>query len=181
MMKEKQDQIIPEENAQDSKEEDFASKIAPDAIDENEKMKQEIDQLKQGLLRVSADFDNFRKRTKAEKEQLADYAKTDLILELLPVLNVSNPSREIKSFLTGFEMIFKQLNDCLFQAGLKIIDCLGQPFNPEMHEGVMQVEDEEAPNNTVLEDLRTGYIFKGKVIRPSMVKVAKSTKPDSKE
>lgn len=140
-----------------------------------------IEELNQRILRISADFDNFRKRTRLEKEELAKYANANLVTELLPVidnfqraLDVKEPSSEIKGFLTGFEMIFKQLNEVLKQAGLETIDCVGKYFDPQKHDGVMQVEDDSVEDNTILEDLRTGYIFKDKVIRPSMVKVAKN-------
>lgn len=146
-----------------------------------EERQKEIEELNQRILRISADFDNFRKRTRLEKEELAKYANANLVTELLPVidnfqraLDVQEPSSEIKSFLKGFEMIFKQLNEVLKQAGLETIDCVGQAFDPQKHDGVMQVEDDSVEDNTILEDMRTGYIFKDKVIRPSMVKVAKN-------
>lgn len=151
--------------------------------DENElsKLQKENEELNQRLLRVSADFDNFRKRTRLEKEELAKYANSNLISELLPVLDnfqlaldIKEPNEEVKKFMTGMEMIHRQLLQVLEQAGLEAINAVGQNFDPQKHEAVMQVEDEEAPDNSVLEELRRGYMFKEKVIRPSMVKVAKN-------
>jgi len=180
-----------EENKTEAQEEIKETNEAQQSPEANEKkveeMQKEIEEINQRMLRISADFDNFRKRTRLEKEELAKYANAGLITELLPVidnfqraLDVKEPSSEIKNFLTGFEMIFKQLNEVLKRAGLENIDCVGKIFDPQQHDGVMQVEDDSVEENTILEELRTGYIFKDKVIRPSMVKVAKKTKQEVK-
>lgn len=184
-LQEKKDQEFFEENKEGQEEEITETnerEIPPEATDRKvEEMQREIEELNQRILRISADFDNFRRRTRTEKNELANFANANLVTELLPVidnfqraLDVKELSPEIKGFLTGFEMIFKQLNDVLKQSGLEVIDCVGKAFDPQKHDGVMQVEDDSVEDNTVLEDLRTGYMFKDKVIRPSMVKVAKN-------
>ena len=147
-----------------------------------EKLEKEIEDLNQRILRISADFDNFRKRTRAEKEEFFKYANANLICDLLPVidnfqraLEVKEPSAEIKGFLTGFEMIYRQLNQVLTQAGLEPIPAVGSDFDPQKHEAVMQVAESSVEDNIIIEELRTGYILKDKVLRPTMVKVAKNT------
>jgi molecular chaperone GrpE len=151
--------------------------------EENEvaRLKKENEELNQRMLRVAADFDNFRKRTRTEKEELAKYANSNLISGLLPVLDnfqlaldVKEPTEEVKKFMTGMEMIYRQLLQALEQAGLEAINAVGEDFDPQKHEAVMQVEDDQVPDNSIVEELRRGYMFKDKVIRPSMVKVAKN-------
>lgn len=167
----------PEESQEPSQEEESPATES----NEVERLKGEKDELNKRLMRVAADFDNFRKRTRTEKEELAKYANSNLISELLPVLDnfqraldIKEPSEEVKKFLAGMEMIYRQLFQVLNQAGLESIKAKGEVFDPEKHEAVMQVEDSSVPENTITEELRCGYIFKDRVIRPSMVKVAKN-------
>ncbi|WP_333871301.1 nucleotide exchange factor GrpE [Desulforamulus putei] len=130
-------------------------------------------------LRLQADYENLRRRTRQEREDLLKFGAEHLIKNLLPVLD--NFERALASagdggekFISGVEMIHRQLNDILSAEGLAPIPAKGEPFDPNLHEAVMQVEDTGEPENTVVEELRRGYYLKGKVIRPSMVKVAKS-------
>ncbi|WP_205516253.1 nucleotide exchange factor GrpE [Paenibacillus sp. SYP-B3998] len=146
----------------------------------------ELDQLRvqseenyQRLLRVQADFDNFRRRARAEKEDFAKYASLKLIEQLLPVVDnfdrALTSSKETKDFdglVKGLDMTFRQLDQLLGQEGLKPIESIGQPFNPEFHQAVMQVESDEHEEGIVVEELQKGYILKDKVIRPAMVKVS---------
>lgn len=148
---------------------------------EVESLRKEVEELNQRLLRVAADFDNFRKRTRTEKEDLAKYANSSLVADLLPVLDnfqraldVKEPSDEVKKFLTGVEMVYRQFLQILEQSGLQTIAAVGQTFDPQKHDAVMQVEDNTVPDNSILEELRCGYMYKDKVLRPSMVKVAKN-------
>ncbi|MFZ7103412.1 MAG: nucleotide exchange factor GrpE [Peptococcaceae bacterium] len=173
-----EEEIVDEqEQAPECPEQDTSSAEANEA----EQLKQEITELNQRLMRVAADFDNFRKRSRTEKEELAKYANSSLICELLPVLDnfqraleVKEPGGEVQKFLAGMEMIYRQLLQILTQSGLEPIKAVGELFNPEKHEAVMQLEDSSVPDNTVIEELRCGYIFKDRVVRPSMVKVAKN-------
>ncbi|WP_420795370.1 nucleotide exchange factor GrpE [Desulfofalx alkaliphila] len=130
------------------------------------------------LLRTQADFDNYRRRTKEEREQLIKYASESLIIELLPVLD--NFDRALGAadtpgddFAAGVKMIHRQLMEVLNKEGLEEIAAEGKEFDPMVHEAMMQVESDEHSENTVVEELRKGYTLKGKVIRPSLVKVAK--------
>ncbi|WP_322904905.1 nucleotide exchange factor GrpE [Paenibacillus campi] len=133
----------------------------------------------QRLLRAQADFDNFRRRTQKEKEELAKYASAQLITELIPVIDnferamATKPDHpELESFGKGVDMIFRQLSDVLKNAGLTTMETVGQPFNPEFHQAVMQVESDEYEEGTVVEELQKGYVLKDKVLRPAMVKVS---------
>ncbi|SHK79352.1 nucleotide exchange factor GrpE [Desulforamulus aeronauticus] len=129
-------------------------------------------------LRLQADYENLRRRTRQEREELLKYGSEQLIKNLLPVMD--NFARALNSagdggekFINGVEMIQRQLNDVLSNEGLAPIPALEEPFDPNLHDAVMQVEDSDQPENTVVEELLTGYYLKGKVIRHSMVKVAK--------
>ncbi|SMB90888.1 molecular chaperone GrpE [Desulfonispora thiosulfatigenes DSM 11270] len=142
----------------------------------------EVDELNQRLLRVSADFDNFKRRTREEKASILKYANEKLLIDTLPVLDnfqraidVKEPSEEVKKFIEGMDMIYRQLYEVLKKSGLSAIEAKGNEFNPELHDAVMQVENNEVPDNTVIEDLRAGYLYHDKVIRPSMVQVAKNS------
>lgn len=133
----------------------------------------------QKWLRAQADFDNFRKRTRAEKEEMAKYASLSVIEKLLPCMDnfdralaASRDNRDFDSLLKGLEMIYGQLNQLLEQEEVKPIEAVGTPFNPEFHQAVMQVESDEHEEGIVVEELQKGYMLKDKVIRPSMVKVS---------
>ncbi len=130
-------------------------------------------------LRAQADFDNFRRRTVKEKEELTQYASLKLITQLLPVmdnferaLQNGGESAETESFAKGVDMIYRQLSQVLEAEGLKPMEAVGQPFDPEMHQAIMQVESDEYEEGIVVEAIQTGYWLKDKVIRPAMVKVS---------
>ena len=149
-----------------------------ESMDETVSLKQTIEELQNKLLRTHADFDNYRKRTRLEKEESAKYAAARLIESLLPAydnlqraVNSSNEATNLESFQQGVEMVYRQIEQILTQEGLQQINAVGQPFNPELHQAVMQVETDEYESGIVVEELQTGYKFKDKVIRPSMVKV----------
>jgi len=138
-----------------------------------------VDEHQQRTLRTQADFDNFRKRTQKEKEELASYASMKLITQLLPIIDnferaiaASKESGDFESFSKGVDMIFRQFGQQLEQEGLQPIEAVGQPFNPEYHQAVMQVESDEHEEGIVVEELQKGYMLKDKVLRPSMVKVS---------
>lgn len=152
------------------------------AATETDRKEQELKEAEERFLRLMADFDNYRKRVQREKEEWFKYASMTLIEKLLPVIdnmeraldNLSQQGEEVQNFFAGVEMIYRQLLDVLQQAGLEAIEDLGTEFNPELHEAMMQVKAEEGQDdNQVVEVLRKGYCFKDRVLRPSMVKVAK--------
>lgn len=160
--------------------EEILNKVEQDNLEDGEltKLKEKYDLLQSKLLRTQADYDNFRKRTSLEKEELARYINGELIKELLPAcdnfdraLVASRENSNYDSLLKGIEMVYKQIKDILESNGLAEIDAIGKQFNPEYHQALMQVEhDGEA--GIVLEEIEKGFTYKGKVIRPSMVKVS---------
>ena len=131
------------------------------------------------LQRLQADFDNYRKRTQKERIELIKYASERLVVELLPVLDnfdravsAAKVNPDFTSFSQGVEMILRQMQTALSKEGLKAMEAVGQPFDPNLHEAVLRVDSEEHPENTVVEELQKGYYLKEKVLRPCMVKVS---------
>lgn len=146
---------------------------------EVQRLQQLADEHQQRLLRVQADYDNFRRRTVKEKEELAQYATSKLVTELLPVLDnferalaTAPAGADSEAFAKGVNMIFRQLEGVLKTEGLTAMETVGQPFNPEYHQAIMQVESEEHEEGIVTEEVQKGYLLKNKVLRPAMVKVS---------
>lgn len=143
-----------------------------------EQLEKEKEELHNRLLRVYADYDNFRRRTREEKERDAKYRAQSLVEDILPVLDnferaltVQTTNEESKSILQGMEMVYRQLLEALKKEGVSVIEAVGKPFDPNYHEAVMQVNEEGYESNIVVEELQKGYMLKDRVIRPSMVKV----------
>ncbi|GIP39581.1 nucleotide exchange factor GrpE [Paenibacillus sp. J31TS4] len=146
---------------------------------EIERLQQELEESRGRLIRAQADFDNFRKRTRLEKEDFAKYASFKLIEQLLPVVDnfdraiqTSRETRDFDGMLKGVEMTFRQLDQVLAQEGLAAMDAIGQPFDPDRHQAIMQVESDEYEEGIVVEEIQKGYMLKDKVLRPAMVKVS---------
>ena len=147
------------------------------------------------LLRASAEFDNYKKRSSREMEEFRKFANQSLIKEMLSVvdnlelaMNSSNGSKAIdKDLLQGLEMTHKEILKVFEKFNVKPIDAKGQPFDPTFHEAVMQEETNDSPKNTVINELQRGYMIHDRLLRPSMVVVAKpkesndSEKPPKKE
>lgn len=146
-----------------------------DAAQVLEELKNEFDNR---YKRLQADFDNFRRRTNQEKEQLSGFVKGNVLADLLPVLDnferaVQSPAEgDAKTFLDGFVMIHQNLMATLQKHGLEPIEAVGQPFDPNLHQAIMRVETDEYPEDTVVEVLQTGYTVDGRCIRPAMVKIS---------
>lgn len=139
----------------------------------------QIEELQDRLKRQMAEFDNFRKRTEKEKAAMYEIGAKDIIEKILPVLDnferglAAVPEDEKgSSFAEGIEKIYKQFVKTLEDAGVETIEAVGQQFDPNLHNAVMHVEDEEAGENIVVEEFMKGYMYKGSVVRHSMVKVA---------
>ncbi|MBQ7247348.1 MAG: nucleotide exchange factor GrpE [Lachnospiraceae bacterium] len=139
----------------------------------------QIDDLNDRLRRSLAEFDNYRKRTDAEKAARFDMGKRNVIEQILPVVDnfergLATLSEEQKEdpFVDGMDKTYRHLMSALEGLGVKPIEAVGQPFNPDFHNAVMHVEDEEQPANTVVEEFQKGYTMNGTVVRYSMVKVA---------
>lgn len=138
----------------------------------------EVEQLKERLLRQMAEFDNYKKRTGKEKNELYSRAKAETVEEMLPILD--NFERALQThaegcdetFVRGIEMIFTQLTGVMTKLGVEEIVAEGMPFDPDLHHAVQQVEDPEQESNTVCEVLQKGYRLGDRVIRHAMVVVA---------
>lgn len=144
-----------------------------------EEQRRLADENYQRYLRTQADFDNFRRRSRQEKEEFAKYAAAKLIEELLPVIDnfdralaVSKDNRDFDGLYKGVDMIYRQMDQVLVQEGLQPIESVGKPFNPEYHQAVMQVQSDEYEEGIVVEELQKGYMIKDKVLRVAMVKVS---------
>ncbi|HMM20187.1 MAG TPA: nucleotide exchange factor GrpE [Selenomonadales bacterium] len=144
--------------------------------DLDEKNRQ-AEELNGRLLRLQADFDNFRRRSRQEKEELSQVVAGNVILEILPVLDnfqralAAAPAEEGTQLMAGMELVFRQLVTALEKFGLEPIEAVNSQFDPAWHEAVMRVEDPCQPDGLIVEELQKGYKVQGKVIRPSMVKV----------
>ncbi|TLS53743.1 nucleotide exchange factor GrpE [Paenibacillus antri] len=155
------------------------AEVVETGASELEAAKRTAEENYQRYLRTQADFDNFRRRARTEKEEFAKYASQKLIEGLLPIIDnfdraiaASREHSDFDSLAKGVEMIQRQLGQLLESEGLQAIEAIGQPFNPELHQAIMQVPAEEGgASGIVLEELQKGYMLKEKVIRPSMVKV----------
>ena len=151
----------------------FAKKEKKDKKDEK------IEELTDRLTRQMAEFDNFRKRTEREKSQMYEIGAKDIIEKILPVIDnferglaaVPEESKE-DPFVEGMEKIYKQIMTTLEGVGVKPIEAVGQEFNPDFHNAVMHVEDEEAGENIITEEFQKGYMYHDSVVTHSMVKVA---------
>lgn len=144
-----------------------------------DKKDEQIEELTDRLTRQMAEFDNFRKRTEKEKSAMYEVGAKDIIEKILPVIDnfergLSAVTEEQKddSFVTGMEMVYKQIMTTLDGVGVKVIEAVGQEFNPDLHNAVMHVEDEEAGENIIVEEFQKGYTYRDSVVRHSMVKVA---------
>ncbi len=144
-----------------------------------DKKDEKIEELTDRLTRQMAEFDNFRKRTDKEKSQMYEIGAKDIINKILPVVDnferglAAVPEEEKKNpVLEGMEKVYKQLMTTLEEIGVKPIEAVGQEFNPDFHNAVMHVEDEELGENIIAEEFQKGYTYHDSVVRHSMVKVA---------
>lgn len=139
---------------------------------------EKIEQLEDRVKRQMAEFENFRKRTDKEKSQMFDMGAKSVIEKILPVIDnfergLENvPEGCDEAFVDGMQKIYKQLAAELDKLGVKPIEALGQPFDPNIHNAVMQVESEEYESGTVAQELQKGYMYRETLVRPSMVGVA---------
>lgn len=171
---------IGTENFDQSEEKNYEGEIE----ELKNKLKQKEDEANEYLemaQRLKAEFENYRKRTEKEKADLIEYGKEQVILDILPVIDnferaleaSHGDNEEIASFKEGVNLIYRQFKGILEKLGVKEIEALGQIFDPYKHHAVMQEEVEDKKGNEIIEVFQKGYMFNNKVIRPSMVKVAK--------
>ena len=172
------EESVETEEATDETEESTGRKFF-NKKNKKDKKDEKIEELTDKVIRQMAEFDNFRKRTEKEKTQMYEIGAKDIIDKILPVidnfergLSVVPEDKKDDSFVQGMEMIYKQLMTTLESAGVKVIEAVGQEFNPDFHNAVMHVEDDEVGENIVVEEFQKGYMYRETVVRYSMVKVA---------
>ncbi|GAB6933182.1 nucleotide exchange factor GrpE [Calditerricola satsumensis] len=143
-------------------------------------LKAQAQEAHERFLRARADLENARKRFEREKQDALTFGALRLVERLLPVLDnferameASRATDNVEALMKGVEMVHRQLDQALRQEGLEPIEALGKPFDPNVHEAVMQAESSDHPPGTVIEELQKGYTFKGRLVRPTMVKVSK--------
>jgi molecular chaperone GrpE len=159
-----------------------APTVTPEQLTELKERAGRADENWERLLRTTADFENFKKRAAREKQEAIKYANEGLLQKLVPVLenldmaltatHAARPEAG-QSLQAGVNMICQQLKGVLADAGLEELDALGKPFDPNFHEALMQKETPDAPEGQVLQQLRKGYKFRDRLLRPAGVVVAK--------
>ena len=146
--------------------------------DQIEEFRREKEAAQDRLMRVAAEFDNYRKRVDRERRDLAEYTAADLIGELLPIVDnlerALSAASEADPLRKGVELILKQTLDLLRKRGVKPIEALGADFYPNFHQAVVHEPSEEHREGEVMEEMQRGYLLGERLLRPAMVKVAKS-------
>jgi molecular chaperone GrpE len=170
-----------EQNAPDVCPADAVETAAPETqlaalAAERDKLAADKAELEDRLLRAMAEFENARRRSERERADFFQFAAMDLVREILPVvddferaLKVETADRE---YAKGVELIYQRFKEILKKLGLEAIPTEGQRFDPALHEAVQRAETDEAEDQSILEEFQRGYNFKGKLLRPAMVKVA---------
>jgi molecular chaperone GrpE len=157
-----------------------AADAAAPADDALAALRQERDNLQDRLLRTAAEFENYRKRVERERRDLSDFISSDVLTEVLPIVDnferaLQAPAPpEADSFRKGIEMIHKQMLEMLRKRGVKPIEALGADFDPNFHQAVIHEASSDHREGEVMQELQRGYMLGDRLLRPAMVKVAKS-------
>ena len=168
---------VREEAAEGSREgTEEAENGADDPVKRAEKLEADLAEKDAQMLRLRADFDNFRRRSAKEREELAAVVTQGILTDMLPLLDnferaLLAEGSDLDSFRAGVSMIYKQMQEALAKNGLEVIDTKDKKFDPNFHQAVMRVQDPEKEDDTIEQELQKGYTVKGRVIRPSMVQV----------
>lgn len=176
------EEAVTEEVAEESTEEEASTEKKGffKKKEKKDKKDEKIEELNDRLIRQMAEFDNFRKRSEREKSQMFEIGAKDIVEKILPVVDnmerglatVSEEEMANNAFAQGMEKVYKHFMTVLEQAGVKPIEAVGTEFNPDFHNAVMHVEDENVGENIVVEEFQKGYMYRENVVRHSMVKVA---------
>ena len=168
---------VREETAEGSREGiEEAENGADDPVKRAEKLEADLAEKDAQMLRLRADFDNFRRRSAKEREELSAVVTQGILTDMLPLLDnferaLLAEGSDLDSFRAGVSMIYKQMQEALVKNGLEVIDTKDKKFDPNFHQAVMRVQDPEKEDDTIEQELQKGYMVKGRVIRPSMVQV----------
>jgi molecular chaperone GrpE len=158
-----------------------AANVAVSSESEVDRLAREKAELLDRLARLQAEFDNARKRSSREQQEFREYAVANAITPLLPILDsldraVHFEDASAADLHAGVELISKQLLDALGKLGLRVVHAQGEPFDPHQHQAIEMVETDEVPDGHVFDELQPGYKLKDRLLRPAMVRVAKSSK-----
>jgi molecular chaperone GrpE len=166
----------PEENGRADVDSRPASQSAEEIAAERDQLLAERADLQDRLLRRQAEFDNFRRRAEREKAEAHEYANTETLRGLLPIIDDLERALKIESadkeYARGMELIYQRLSDSLKKLGLEPIAAKGEKFDPNVHHAIEMVETDEQEDHTILDEYQRGYNFRGRLLRPAMVKVA---------
>jgi molecular chaperone GrpE len=151
-------------------------------VSETERLRAERDSLLDRLARLQAEFDNARKRASREQQDFREFAAADVIRNILPVidsferaLKAPAGNSDSNDLRNGLELIYRQFQDALQKLGVQPMDAVGKQFDPRVHEAVEMVDTTEAEDHQVLEEFQRGYNYKGRLLRPAMVRVARNS------
>lgn len=184
MEEEKKDEEATSESVENGEEGD---KQSLEELKHNlEALQKEKEDLMNKLMRLQADFDNYRKRMKAEKGEVEKFANFEFMKKILPVIDnleraLTSAEKSDDGVIEGLEMILRQFKEVLESEGVTAISSAGKAFDPALHEAVLTEESEDFSPGTVIEELQKGYLMKDKVLRPSMVKVAVEKKDSTED
>jgi molecular chaperone GrpE len=166
----------PEENGRADVDSRAATQTAEEIAAERDRLLAERADLQDRLLRRHAEFDNFRRRAEREKAEAHEYANTETLRGLLPIIDDLERALKIESadkeYARGMELIYQRLSDSLKKLGLEPIAAKGEKFDPNVHHAIEMVETDEQEDHTILDEYQRGYNFRGRLLRPAMVKVA---------
>lgn len=173
------EEVFAENEASDQTEEIPAQEEQQDPMEQKvAELEGKLEEADNRYLRLQADFDNFRRRSRIELEASAKYRAQSIITDLLPAidnferaLKMDVDNEQAKSLKQGVEMVYRSLLDALKNEGVEVIEAVGKEFDPHLHQAVMQAEDENYGPNIVVEEFQKGYMLKDRIIRPAMVKV----------
>jgi len=170
--------FLDQENVQGT-DESIDEEVLSEEVLKIKELERELEEASNRSLRLQADYDNFRRRTREEKSQERKLRAQDLVQDLLPVLDnfkraleIETTNEETQSLKQGLEMVYRQFFDAMKKEGVEEVDALNQPFDPTLHQAVMQETTEGVEPNTVVAVFQSGYSLNGRVIRPAMVKVS---------
>ena len=177
MAQEAAEQPVEETTETEAEPAEVTVEDVPAEEDDTAALEAQLKEKSDRILRLQADFENFRRRTAKEKEELAAVITQNLLTDLLPLLDNFERAMAVEqtdgeAFQKGVEMIFTQLREVMDKHGLEGIEAEGKPFDPKVHQAVMRVENPDVEDGTITQVLQKGYQAKGRVIRPAMVQVA---------
>ncbi len=140
------------------------------------RLERERNEVNDRYLRLAAEFDNFRKRSDREKSEAVEYGASDALKAMLPILDDFERALKMEcaeaEYVRGVQLIYNRMSDALAKLGLEAIQAEGQPFDPNLHYAIDRIEDPNIETDTVVAEHQRGYLFKGRLLRPAMVRVA---------